>query len=259
TLSGSALRGIPLAARHLVLGLMPSAETAAVSASRATGGEQQARRRDPAGAWEYGWPIRLMCVVTALAYFVTGMAKVTGELGWSWVSGEALRSQVAADALRKEVLGDAGSSLFYIVYPQLWLFTCFGVMTLLVELGAPFALLMRLLRLLLSFTAGIHADSTTDRVPSPASFLGFEVGADRKLADWHQISAYFNQLALVSDRVRVDTLGTSTLGRPFILLTISSPENLRRLDEYRAIQRKLADPRTIASAEERRRLLEKGR
>ena len=118
---------------------------------------------------------------------------------------------------------------------------------------------MRLLRLLLSFTAGIHADSTTDRVPSPASFLGFEVGADRKLADWHQISAYFNQLALVSDRVRVDTLGTSTLGRPFILLTISSPENLRRLDEYRAIQRKLADPRTIASAEERRRLLEKGR
>jgi len=139
--SGSALRGIPLAARHLVLGLMPSAETAAVSASRATGGEQQARRRDPAGAWEYGWPIRLMCVVTALAYFVTGMAKVTGELGWSWVSGEALRSQVAADALRKEVLGDAGSSLFYIVYPQLWLFTCFGVMTLLVELGAPFALL----------------------------------------------------------------------------------------------------------------------
>src|SRR5207237_8476802 len=118
---------------------------------------------------------------------------------------------------------------------------------------------MRLLRLLLSFTAGIHADSTTDRVPSPASFLGFEVGADRKLADWHQISAYFNQLALVSDRVRVDTLGTSTLGRPFILLTISSPENLRRLDEYRAIQRKLADPRTIASAEERRWLLEKGR
>src|SRR5207237_2111197 len=118
---------------------------------------------------------------------------------------------------------------------------------------------MRLLRLLLSFTAGIHADSTTDRVPSPASFLGFEVGADRKLADWHQITASVKQLALVSDRGRVDTLGTSTLGRPFILLTISSPENLRRLDEYRAIQRKLADPRTIASAEERRRLLEKGR
>src|SRR5438105_14549798 len=118
---------------------------------------------------------------------------------------------------------------------------------------------MRLLRLLLLLTPGTHADSTTDRVPSPASFLGFEVGADRKLADWREITAYFNQLALVSDRVRVDTLGTSTLGRPFILLTISSPENLRRLDEYRAMQRKLADPRTIASAEERRRLLEKGR
>src|SRR5437588_497870 len=118
---------------------------------------------------------------------------------------------------------------------------------------------MRLLRLLLLLTAGTHADSTTDRVPSPASFLGFEVGADRKLADWREITAYFNQLALVSDRVPVDTLGTSTLGRPFILLTISSPENLRRLDEYRAMQRKLADPRTIASAEERRRLLEKGR
>ena len=97
------------------------------------------------------------------------------------------------------------------------------------------------------------------QVPSPASFLGFAVGADRSLADWRQLTAYFNRLAAASDRVKLDTLGTSTLGKPFVLLTISSPANLRRLSHYRDIQRKLADPRTIASTAEREQLLRDGR
>src|SRR5205085_7408411 len=97
------------------------------------------------------------------------------------------------------------------------------------------------------------------QVPSPASVLGFAVGADRSLADWRQLTAYFNRLAAASDRVKLDTLGTSTLGKPFVLLTISSPANLRRLSHYRDIQRKLADPRTIASTAEREQLLRDGR
>jgi Vitamin K-dependent gamma-carboxylase len=124
----------------LILGVAPAADVFSLDARRRRGDTSS---RDLAGAAAYGWPIQLMCVATASAYFVTGMAKVTGELGWGWVTGEALRSQVAADALRKEVLGDSGSRLFYVLYPHLWLFTLFGVGTLLVELGAPLALLAK--------------------------------------------------------------------------------------------------------------------
>jgi len=108
-------------------------------------------------------------------------------------------------------------------------------------------------------TAWIGCARAAAQAPSPASSLGFEVGADRKLADWRQITGYFNRLAAASDRVKLDTLGTSTQGRPFILLTISAPENLRRLGAYRDIQAKLADPRTISSAAERERLIHDGR
>jgi hypothetical protein len=124
----------------LILGLAPAADALSLDARRATAA---ATARNPAGAWEYGFPIRLICAVTVFAYFVTGMAKAAGPLGSSWVVGEALRSQVAADAIRKEMLGETGSPLFYLLYHLTWLFTVIGVMSFALELGAPFALLNR--------------------------------------------------------------------------------------------------------------------
>src|SRR5260370_15848616 len=35
------------------------------------------------------------------------------------------------------------------------------------------------------------------------------------------------------------------MGAPFVYATISAPENLKRLDEFKEIQRQLADPRTL--------------
>jgi hypothetical protein len=96
-------------------------------------------------------------------------------------------------------------------------------------------------------------------VPSPESVLGFEIGADRRLADWEEITTYLNVLATASDRVKLDTLGTTTQGRPFVALTISSRENLARLDRYLEVQRKLADPRRIESDEEAEELIREGR
>ncbi len=51
--------------------------------------------------------------------------------------------------------------------------------------------------------------------------------------------------AKASDRIRVDELGKSVEGRPFIAATISSAETLRNLDRYRKIQARLADPRGL--------------
>ena len=105
----------------------------------------------------------------------------------------------------------------------------------------------------------LWAQDPPGEVPDPASVLGFEVGADRKLADWVEITGYLNRLADASDRVLLDTLGETTLGRPFVALTISSAENLARLDHYLEIQRRLADPRRIGSEDEVERLIREGR
>ncbi len=96
-------------------------------------------------------------------------------------------------------------------------------------------------------------------VPSPKEHFGFEIGADRKLANWDALTAYFEKVAEASPRVRVDTLGTATAGSPFIMLTITSPENQAHLDELRDIQGRLADPRRIADDDELQGLIDRGR
>ena len=85
------------------------------------------------------------------------------------------------------------------------------------------------------------------RVPAPEDVLGFRPGDDRKLASWQSVIEYFKQLDAASDRVVFEELGKTTMGAPFVLATISAPENLRRLDEFKEIQRQLADPRTLGA------------
>ena len=89
--------------------------------------------------------------------------------------------------------------------------------------------------------------------------LGFTPGDDRKVADWKQITDYFGRLNTRGGRVRVQTVGTSTLGRPILAAFISSPENIRELDRYREIQRRLADPRLVTSDAERDQLVKEGK
>ncbi len=97
------------------------------------------------------------------------------------------------------------------------------------------------------------------QVPSPEDHFGFPMGAEGRLANWDELTAYYEVLARTSDRVAVDTLGPTTMGRPFVMLTITSPRNQARLPELRAIQHKLADPRTVANEGELAALLESGR
>ena len=100
---------------------------------------------------------------------------------------------------------------------------------------------------------------TAQTVPTPREHFGFEIGSDRQLADWGELTAYFERLADTSPRVAVDTLGPTTVGNPFVMLTITSPENQARLDELQEINRRLADPRTISGEAELERLLDEGR
>lgn len=96
-------------------------------------------------------------------------------------------------------------------------------------------------------------------VPSPSSFLGFNPGDDRTIADWNQITKYFELLDKASDRIAVQRIGTTTLNRPLIVAVISAPENLSRLDKIKALQRKLSDPRSVQSEAEQRSLMRDGK
>ena len=95
--------------------------------------------------------------------------------------------------------------------------------------------------------------------PSPRAVLGFAPGAARTIADWRQITGYFARLDKASARVAVETLGETTLKRPFIVAYISAPENIRRLARFKEIQRKLSDPRLVKDEAERERLIHEGK
>ncbi len=77
-------------------------------------------------------------------------------------------------------------------------------------------------------------------IPTPDSVLGFTVG------EWHvrhdQLVAYMRELAASSDRIRIEEIGRTHELRPLLHLTVSSPENLERLEEIRQAHLALSDP-----------------
>jgi len=92
----------------------------------------------------------------------------------------------------------------------------------------------------------------------PEKFLGHQVGADRKLADYNQIKAYFEMLDRESPKLQLFTIGESTLKKPMIMAVITSEENMARLDYYRQIVRRLRDPRVLP-IEEAKKLAKEGK
>src|SRR5215210_6889210 len=102
----------------------------------------------------------------------------------------------------------------------------------------------RIITLLLFFLVTGVA-TAQKKIPTPAEVLGFTPGDDRKLASWDQVVDYFRQLDTASDRVVFETLGNTTMGKPFVMATVSSPANLARLEESNKIQDQLADPRKL--------------
>jgi Zinc carboxypeptidase len=115
------------------------------------------------------------------------------------------------------------------------------------------------LSLVSSALAQPRAGTSTAQIPSPRSVLGFNPGDDRTIADWKQIADYFTRLDKSSDRVQIQTIGNSTLGRTMFVAFISAPENIRSLEKYKGIQERLADPRKVASDVERDQLVRDGK
>ena len=78
-------------------------------------------------------------------------------------------------------------------------------------------------------------------ITPPEEFFGFQLGADRKIARWDAIVEYYDVLAQQSDRVAVTDMGPTTNGHPFLLVVVSSAENLARLERLREVNNTLFD------------------
>jgi hypothetical protein len=89
---------------------------------------------------DFGWPLRLMSVITVVTYVLAGVAKLRHG-GVDWISGDVLRNLVAHDNLRKIVLGDVHSPIGGWLVAHRWLFPPMALASCVVELGAPLALL----------------------------------------------------------------------------------------------------------------------
>lgn len=89
--------------------------------------------------------------------------------------------------------------------------------------------------------ASAHADMSPflndppaydSRIPTPESVIGFQVG------DWHirhdALLAYMQAVAAASDRVLIEDIGRTHENRQQVMLTISSAENIARIDEILA-------------------------
>jgi hypothetical protein len=94
-------------------------------------------------------------------------------------------------------------------------------------------------------------------IPTPKEHLGFTPGEDFKLADYNEIRGYYQKLANVSDRIRLVEFGKTSEGKPMFLAILSAPENLKNLEHFREINRKLA--LGIASAADADRLSQEGK
>ena len=115
----------------LALGLCPAAAEALSLDARG--------QPAPEDHGRFGWPIKLLCAVTAATYVIAGVAKLRGA-GLHWADGDVLRHYVAYDAVRKQALGSIYSPLGAWLAQYAWPFPAFSALTLLLELGAPLAL-----------------------------------------------------------------------------------------------------------------------
>jgi hypothetical protein len=84
-------------------------------------------------------------------------------------------------------------------------------------------------------------------IPTPASFLGYDPG------EWHlthdQLVFYMKKLADDSDRVVYQEYARSHEGRPLFQLVISSPENIKKIEQIRTEHLRLADPKVSSSVD----------
>jgi hypothetical protein len=87
------------------------------------------------------------------------------------------------------------------------------------------------------------------KITTPKESIGFNLGDDYKMASYTQLEVFWKKLASESDRMKLVDIGLTSEGRHQYMAIISSPENLKKLDHYKEIARKLALAKGITDDE----------
>jgi hypothetical protein len=104
----------------------------------------------------------------------------------------------------------------------------FVVLALLVALGAAMPL------------AQTPAKTAQLKVTSPKEQFGHDIGDDYFLVNYTQYVEYLQKMDKESDRMTVMEIGKTEEGRPELTAIITSPENHKKLAQYKEMNRKLA-------------------
>ncbi len=75
---------------------------------------------------------------------------------------------------------------------------------------------------------------------TPREFFSYQPGDDFKLIGYDSLYKYYNHVAQTSNNVIIEEIGKSELGKPLLLITISSEENLKDLSKYKRIAKEQA-------------------
>src|SRR5882762_4902771 len=87
-------------------------------------------------------------------------------------------------------------------------------------------------------------------ITAPEKFFGFQLGADKKMASWDKIVDYYAVLEKQSaGRMKVVNMGPTSMGNPFLMVIITAPANMARLDRLREVNSRLSDPRGLSEAQ----------
>ena len=91
---------------------------------------------------------------------------------------------------------------------------------------------------------------SSDRVPAPDKVLGYVVGTPGRLTHTKDVHRYFRELERASPRVKVfEAPERSEEGREQILVAVGDDAAIARLNRYKEITARLADPRGLNDAE----------
>ncbi len=99
--------------------------------------------------------------------------------------------------------------------------------------------------LIVLFTAILFGQLSTAQLKSPEAFLGFPLGDH--FNDHHAVVAYFEQLELNSNGgLILEEYGRTNENRPLVVAYISTPENLKRIEEIKKAHSSLEKNENIA-------------
>src|SRR5437763_9194793 len=86
----------------------------------------------------------------------------------------------------------------------------------------------------------VGAPAAASEFTTPKEHFGFNLGDDYCLANYAQLTTYWEKLERESDRVKLVRIGKTEEGRTQLMAVVTSPANHRALHRYQEIARRLA-------------------